>query len=146
MDLDEQRHIAEALHRFVAAFSLQNLAKWDARLDGLAALDVGIIHHSSRNPGITVGEVRRILGIPNSTLSSAVNRLERRGLVRRVINAGDRRSYGLVVTEQGLAVEEAHRALDHRLAELCCRALPDKEQRGLFLRSLENVARELKGG
>jgi DNA-binding MarR family transcriptional regulator len=138
--------MAEALHRFVAAFSRQNLAKWDARLDGLAALDVGIIHHSSRTPGITVGEVRRILDIPNSTLSSAVNRLERRGLVRRVINAEDRRSYGLVVTEKGLAVEAAHRALDQRLAELCCQALPDEKQRALFMRTLERVACELKQG
>lgn len=146
MDIHEQRLMADALHRLVAAFSLQNLAKWDARLDGLAALDVGIIHHSARNPGITVGEVRRILDIPNSTLSSAVNRLERRGLLHRVINADDRRSYGLVVTEKGLAVEEAHRALDQRLAELCCRAVPDDAQRSQFLRSLESVVRELKRG
>lgn len=146
MGIDEHGRMAEALHRFVAAFSLQNLARWDDRLAGLAALDVGVIHHSSRSPGITVGEVRRILDIPNSTLSSAVNRLERRGLVRRVINAQDRRSYGLVITEAGLAVEEAHRALDRRLAELCCRALPDEEQRRLFLLALELVATELNDG
>jgi DNA-binding MarR family transcriptional regulator len=137
--------MADALHRFMAAFSLRNLARWDERLEGLAMLDIGLIHHVANSPGITVGEVRKVLDIPNSTLSSAVNRLGRRGLLLRVINAEDRRSYGLMLTEAGFQVEEAHRALDKHLAELCIRALPDAEQRRLFLDSLRRVAAEAAG-
>jgi len=145
MDDKARGEMVNALHRFMAAFSLQHLARWDERFEGLAMLDVGLIHHVANSPGITVGEVRKILGIPNSTLSSAVNRLGRRGLLLRIINAEDRRSYGLVLTEAGLMVEEAHRALDKRLADLCIRALPDAEQRRQFLDSLKRVAAEADG-
>jgi DNA-binding MarR family transcriptional regulator len=48
-----------------------------------------------------VGELVRVFGIKQSTLTSLLDRLERNGLLRRELNAEDRRSFLIHLTDAG---------------------------------------------
>lgn len=50
---------------------------------------------------ITPTDLARLVGMPPTTLSGHIERLSRLGLVRRVDNPDDRRSYLLELTEEG---------------------------------------------
>ncbi|AZG06977.1 MAG: hypothetical protein ABS43_16065 [Bordetella sp. SCN 67-23] len=58
--------------------------------------------------GLTQREVGRRVGIMEAAAGSALNKLESRGLIRRVRNADDRRKINIYLTERG-------RALGHEL-------------------------------
>lgn len=53
-----------------------------------------------------VGELARVFGMKQSTLTSMLDRLETAGLVRREVNPGDRRSFLLHVTGAGAELAE----------------------------------------
>jgi DNA-binding MarR family transcriptional regulator len=72
----------------------------------LEALDLRLSLYSvmliiRENPGLKQQEVGRTLSIQQPNLVALINELSTRGLVRREVNAGDRRSYSLALTPQG---------------------------------------------
>ncbi|GAA1606951.1 hypothetical protein GCM10009789_71590 [Kribbella sancticallisti] len=61
-------------------------------------------------------ELSRILSIERSSLTSMVDRLERRSLVARTPHATDRRACEITLTDEGLALaHEAHNAFTDRI-------------------------------
>lgn len=53
-----------------------------------------------------VGELVRVFGMKQSTLTSMLDRLERDGLLRREVNPGDRRSLLIHITDAGAELSE----------------------------------------
>jgi MarR family transcriptional regulator, transcriptional regulator for hemolysin len=51
-----------------------------------------------------IGELVRVFGIKQSTFTSILDRLEGAGLVRRELNPGDRRSFLIHITDEGVAL------------------------------------------
>jgi DNA-binding MarR family transcriptional regulator len=56
----------------------------------------------SKGPG-TVAAVQEAFGLRGSTLTNALDRLERKGLLERQVHQADRRTYLLALTEPGMA-------------------------------------------
>lgn len=80
-------------------------------LKGAGILDVNILRLLSNNCEIVPKEIVGQLNIPNSTLTNAINRLEKKGLVERKLNANDLRSLQLLLTDKGeKAISEHHDA------------------------------------
>jgi DNA-binding MarR family transcriptional regulator len=72
---------------------------------------------TSRPLGLT--ELSRILSIERSSLTSMVDRLERRDLVTRIPDPKDRRAYQIELTTPGLSLaNEAHQAFTTRIDAL----------------------------
>jgi DNA-binding MarR family transcriptional regulator len=70
-------------------------------------------------------ELSRILSIERSSLTSMVDRLERRDLVARIPYPTDRRAYRIELTTPGLALaHEAHNAFTARIDELTADLTP----------------------
>jgi DNA-binding MarR family transcriptional regulator len=68
---------------------------------------------------ITPTDLARMVGMPPTTLSGHIERLSRQGVVRRVANPDDRRSYLLELTPEGQDAFHAGGTVLHRaLAEL----------------------------
>jgi len=64
-------------------------------------------------------ELSRILSIERSSLTSMVDRLERRDLVARIPNPTDRRALQIELTDPGLALaNDAHKAFTTRIDDL----------------------------
>jgi DNA-binding MarR family transcriptional regulator len=60
-----------------------------------------ILQAIGENPGIRQGILADRLHIKWPSMTKLVNDLEKRGYLRRVVPFGDRRSFGLVLTEEG---------------------------------------------
>lgn len=89
------------------------------------------------NPGLLQTQVSDALGIRKTNFVGLIVGLEKRGLVMRVQQKGDRRSYGLYLSEAGkdfmpqlhaLALEHEHRVIGS-LADGQCQSLFDQLKR-----------------
>jgi DNA-binding MarR family transcriptional regulator len=99
-----------------------------------------------RNESATLGEVARRLMVTPAVVTGLIDRLEKRGYVRRVNEPGDRRRIHLALTDEGRArsveVENSLVAdIANRISELSTREIEALE-RGLEI--LDRVVGELE--
>lgn len=111
---------------------------------GLRQAEVNVLAHLRPGAPRSVGELVAATGQRPSTLTGVLDRLERRRLVRRRVNAADRRSFTIALTASGeraaARVHAAFGALDERvLADL-----PPSAADG-FHRVLDAVERQTQG-
>jgi DNA-binding MarR family transcriptional regulator len=106
---EEINALDQVWHRLV--FGLQKTGEqlWKDTLDGVSTIEISILNIISIKPNVILKEINEMLEIPNSTLTNAVDRLEKRGLIRRVISQRDRRSFGLELTEKGTLAQIEHK-------------------------------------
>lgn len=75
----------------------------------------------SRNPGLKLTQLARIMGIARSGSVSLVDALEALGYIQRLPMPGDRRAFGLALTTKGeadlAAISAAVQAHDDRMAQ-----------------------------
>jgi len=96
-------YLAE-LHRAVHAVGLF----LDARLDGeVSQPEALVIVHLHAGGPSTINDVHRAFLHRRSTLTSVLDRLESKGLVRRTAAAGDRRTVRLELTARGTRIADA---------------------------------------
>ncbi len=80
-------------------------------LKGSGILDVNILRLLYSDSEIIPKEIAKKLKIPNSTLTNAINRLVKKGLLERKLNSSDLRSLQLVLTDKGKkAIGDHHNA------------------------------------
>jgi DNA-binding MarR family transcriptional regulator len=108
-------------------------------IKNLSFMDMHLIGLAHENPDYILREIRDILQVPQTTLSSIVSRLENQGYIRRVINHRDMRSFSLEVTEKGRKMYEEHKKNDREKAEQILLML-DEDERDDFIRLFEKVA------
>ena len=90
-----------ALHRATHA-TLHKLTTRLADLD-LPAADINVLANLADGEGRTVGALATATASRPSTLTSLLDRLTRRGYIVRETDPGDRRSFVVVLTPDGLA-------------------------------------------
>jgi len=66
------------------------------------------IFKAQKQGDITLGNISKILGVSQGTLTVAVTSLEKRGYVKRIQNPNDRRSYALYCTKLGERINALH--------------------------------------
>jgi DNA-binding MarR family transcriptional regulator len=95
-----------ARFNYIALRYNQPLYGWVMERFGLARIEFAVIYSLSLHNGITASEIATSTAFPKNTLSRAVNRLVRQGLVSRRIDMVDRRQQFLDLTPAGRAVVE----------------------------------------
>ena len=68
---------------------------------GVSPLEGHILTYLRKYSPAPIGELVRVFGVKQSTLTSLLDRLERAGLARREINRDDRRSFLIHITGEG---------------------------------------------
>lgn len=144
MDKAQIKIVSDALHLFVLKLRVDRLDTWSEELKGLTPLQLHILKLVQEHPNLLLGEIRRGFGIPQSTLTSAVDRLEVRGLVRRIINHRDLRSFGLELTEEGLRIQAEHDRVDQFLAAKVLGCLDTEEKRRNCCDLMAEIAQKMK--
>lgn len=112
-------------------------------LKDISTIEISILNIVERKPDVIIKEIIQILGIPNSTLSNAINRLETKQLIKRTISQQDKRSYGLELTEKGELAQLEHKQGEIIWCQMVLEALT-KEERNEFLNSLKKIAQYLQ--
>jgi len=139
---EEIAAVREVMHR--AWFRLQEEhEKISGDSINMPVGDIMILQLVADNPEIILRDVREALGMPHSTLTSAIDRLEKRGLVRRTLTDKDRRSYGLELTRDGRAFQQRHDQADNDLAIRVLRILGSDRDRLRFIEVLQHVVDRL---
>jgi len=96
------QHIAAAVRHFrVVIRSIQAHSVWVERQCGLSAAQLWALSEICRRPGVSVSDVSRALSIKPATASNLLDKIERKGLVRRERCSPDQRVVQLFVTEAG---------------------------------------------
>jgi DNA-binding MarR family transcriptional regulator len=94
-----------------------------AQLELLAAL--------AEHPGSRPGQLARLLNMRPNTVTTIVNALTVRGMVRRVAAEADRRAVELTVTEAGQQAVLAWQATNAAVLHLALSTLPPRQRRAL---------------
>jgi DNA-binding MarR family transcriptional regulator len=102
----------------------------DARGSGkpLNELDKQILLFTANNPGCGPSDVARFLNVPNTTISSATDRLVRGGLLERDRIKEDRRAISLRLSKAGEAAATAVHALHQGLYRMMLERLTPDER------------------
>jgi MarR family transcriptional regulator, organic hydroperoxide resistance regulator len=111
---------------------------------GLRQAEINVLAQLQPDTARPVGELVAATGQRPSTLTGVLDRLERKRLVRRRVNAADRRSFTIELTAAGEAasarVREAFAALDARVRDDLPLAATES-----FHQVLEALARHTRG-
>ena len=94
-----------------------------AQLELLAAL--------AEHPGARPGQLARLLNLRPNTVTTIVNALTARGMVRRVTAEADRRAVELTVTEAGQQAVLAWQATNAAVLHLALSTLPARQRQAL---------------
>jgi len=97
--------LAAALDAFARRFKLADIGTGRP----LAEIDKHILQYVEANPGCGPSDVARYFGVAMTTISSATDRLAKRGLLERLRPSDDRRAVALRLTEAGASTTSAHK-------------------------------------
>lgn len=119
-------HLIRRLHQVSTHVFLQRVreAGFDLTPIQFAALDM--LRH---NPGTDQAGLAQAISKDRATVGSVADRLEQKGLVRRVVNASDKRARELTLTEKGEAVVTAVLPLVKQLQQEILPGLSKEEYR-----------------
>lgn len=146
--MEIKKEYIEQLDQLMHVF-YNRMRKFDAEFDlngtqGATSLEISVLGAVGRNPDIMLKEICEKLQIPGSTLTNVVDRLERRKLLNRVICKRDRRSYGLLLTEEGRRVYRDHEIAEQIMWEKVLTALDGHEEIETFLNLAKKIAGRIK--
>jgi DNA-binding MarR family transcriptional regulator len=99
MDEQVQARIIAALERATHAVAL-----WGERAfgeHGLTQAEIHVLGHLARVGECSINDLHRGFGHKRSTLTSILDRMEKRGLIRRQVHPRSRRSILIVPTDEG---------------------------------------------
>ncbi len=116
--------VMDAVRHFrVVVRAIQAHSSWVERQCGLSAAQLWALSEVATQPGMSVSDVSRRLSIKPATASNLLDKIERKGLLRREREGRDQRVVQLYATEAGLrllgtAPQPPQGALVHALARL----------------------------
>lgn len=119
----------------------EKLSSWEhcvVRGKGLTLPQMHTIEILGAHGPMRMKELAEKMGVTTGTLTMQVDRLESRGLARRVPHERDRRSWLVELTEKGLKSFEEHDTLHIRLTQEITESLTS-EERAQLIAALEKM-------
>ena len=118
-----ERRIVQRLR--VVFRSIQEHSRWVEKQCGVSAAQLWAMWELSSTPGLRVSELSKALAIHQSTASNMLDKLEKKGLVKRERDEVDQRVVRLYLTEAGWdLVEKAPRPARGALSDALQRLSP----------------------
>ena len=132
---DQLAKLSAALDTFARRYKLADALGPEKPLNELDKLTLlYVLEHTACGPT----DVARHLGVANTTLSSATDRLVKRGLLERLRVDSDRRAVELRLTKKGKDKADAYAKAHHAIAQQMLHALTPIE-RDRFVRLIMKI-------
>ncbi|AZV57234.1 MarR family transcriptional regulator [Clostridium sp. AWRP] len=136
--------VDKAIHELIyKMINSKFLNDYSDKTKKISMLDFRVLRVVAENPGKQIKDLLNILQIPNSTLTSVINRLEKRGIVKRVISPEDRRSFNLEITDEGKIVQGEHMKFDYEIAKKYLEATENDQEKQFLIKFLRRLAKSL---
>ena len=129
----------DALYHRVLELNRSAESSVPEEMRSLTPLDLSIVNAIAQQPDLVLRELARNLHIPNSTLTSALNRLEEKGVAHRTISKRDRRSFGIRLSEKGLRIQKVHIEFEKAYFTSLLGKLDSHEERARLLELAEKI-------
>lgn len=126
-------------------FSSNKLNVCTESLADVSPIEINIMRLAAANPDIILREICQQLNIVNSTLTSAINRLEKRRFIKRIISSRDLRSFGLELTEEGRNALNDHLEGEERVLNNILESLESDEEKESFVRMFKKIVDNIVG-
>ena len=134
---------ADVLARFFSQAMLLKLAM--AKSHGLNAVQfLGLLLVGETAVGISIKQLRQRLAVPGSSLTSTLDTLEKKQLIRRVRSRQDRRQWVLSLTAKGRRLHSDVLAKESQAVEPSLSRFSDAEK-AAFVRIAEEIGRPSQG-
>jgi DNA-binding MarR family transcriptional regulator len=134
--------VNKAFHQIWYAVMFNRPDYKSENIQKLSFIEMHLIGMAYDHPDMILKEIREYLRIPQTTLSSIIAKLEKQGILRRVINHRDMRSFSLEVTDLGREIRDTHKEHDYKQAKELVLAL-DENERDDFIRMFQKVANKM---
>ena len=131
--------VSELINLVRFSLRVDRMGTWSEKLEGIRLVDLHILKIADENPKILLGEIRNQLIIPHSTLTSAIDRLEKKNLIYRVISQKDKRSFELKLTNEGLFIREENKRVDMLIGSMVLEALDTEKEIISLIKILEII-------
>ena len=97
---------------------------------GLTSAQGDVIRSILHEPGITAANLKKALGLSQSTVAGIIRRLEKKGLIEKTLVDGDARKMSLFPTGKGLELEAMLKqtALDTQQIIMDCMTKDEQEE------------------
>ena len=95
-----------------------------------------------------IQELAQRTGLANATLTSMLDRMERKNLLRRTADPGDRRKIRILLTEQAFGLREKYDAVTAAMTGITCQGFSEEEIEQLesymerVLRNVQNYEKQ----
>lgn len=112
-------------------------------LKGLSTSEIGTLRILIERPDAMITDIGGILGLSKSTMTGIIDNLEKRGYIRRLISAKDRRSFALELTDDGKLAQKEHIEYETYIYRHILSSLETRENVDDFLRLFELVCKNI---
>ncbi|AZV56489.1 MarR family winged helix-turn-helix transcriptional regulator [Clostridium sp. AWRP] len=107
--------------------------------NGITSSELSVLKVANKYPDAVLKEISKYLDLPGSTLTSIVDRLEKRNLVKRVISKKNRRSYVLELTKEGIKISDLHETCEQELWKRVLGSLSENSERDTLINLLDKI-------
>jgi DNA-binding MarR family transcriptional regulator len=88
----------------------------------------GVILYSLwNNKELTIKEIGKITGLAKTSLTSMLDRMEEKGLIRRKDNSEDKRSIKIMLTDKAKELEKDYNDISNKMSNIFYQNFSDKE-------------------
>lgn len=129
------------VHKLIDLFQYKD--SYQQQSSGIAPQDMYVLERIHFQKSIQSRDLSRAYGIPPSTLTGILDRLEKKQYIRRERKSGDRRAVELTVTDRGETVLKRHIEEDRLFVGNLFNGLDDGP-RHVFLTLLDALLHEVK--
>jgi DNA-binding MarR family transcriptional regulator len=109
----------------------------------ITSTELSIIKVVNIKPDIIIKEISESLSVPGSTLTSAIDRLEQKKLIQRIISKKNRHSFGLELTEEGKKLNTEHENAERQVWNKLLSLLDNDKERELLIYLLSSIVNKL---
>lgn len=132
------------MHLFYKRMNNFNVEIDSTYFQGVTSIEISILGIVGESPDVILKEIGEQLQVPASTLTNAVDRLEKRNLLTRSISKRDRRSFGLILTDEGRKLYQEHEKAEQITWNKILGTLESDGEVELFLSLVKKIAEGIK--
>ena len=130
-------------HRMLVESNYEDIESKYSNIQELSTNEIAIIRIISEKEEVIIKDILEVLKLPKSTLTSIIDRLEKRDLIVRAISKRDRRSYKLELTEKGKIAQDEHIKFEEEVYGKIMISLDTYEEREELLKLIRKIAENI---
>jgi len=130
-------------HRMLVESNYEDIESKYSNIQELSTNEIAIIRIISEKEEVIIKDILEVLKLPKSTLTSIIDRLEKRNLIVRAISKRDRRSYKLELTEEGKIAQDEHIKFEEEVYGKIMISLDTSEEREELLKLIRKIAENI---